>query len=301
MAADYYSVLGVGKNASEQEIKRAYRKQALQYHPDRNKTKEADAKFKEVTKAYEVLSDKQKRATYDQFGAAAFEQGGPSGQGGPFGGGNPFGGQQQGGRYGPFTYTYSSNGDGANFDFGGFSDPFDIFEQFFGGGGSPFGARQQRRQVYSLTISFDEAVHGAEKRVTIGNKNQTIKIPAGVDNGSRIRFGDYDVVLSVRPDKKFQRQGYDIVLDVPLSFTQAITGDEIDVETIDGKVKLRIPSGTQPDAVIRLRGRGVKHVNNSGRGDQYVRVKITFPNHITARQKELLKEFENESGKKHWF
>src|SRR3989344_2663920 len=149
---DYYQTLGVTKSASTDEIKKAYRKLALQYHPDRNKGKDSETKFKEVTKAYEVLSDSQKKQTYDQFGHAAFEQG--AGQG-PFGGaGGPFGGfgQQQGG---PFSYTYSTGGDGgAGFDFGGFSDPFEIFEQFFGGW-SPFGARS-RRQAYSLTLDFLE-------------------------------------------------------------------------------------------------------------------------------------------------
>src|SRR5580704_8550522 len=133
---DYYDILGVSKTASADEIKRAYRKLALQYHPDRNKTKEAEEKFKEVTKAYEVLSNEEKRKSYDQFGAAAFEQGagqGPfGGAGGPFGGFGGAQGGQGGGQYGPFSYTYSTNGQG--FDFGGFSDPFDIFEQFFGGG-----------------------------------------------------------------------------------------------------------------------------------------------------------------------
>src|ERR1035437_3668803 len=174
---DYYQILGVTKSASADEIKKAYRKLALQFHPDKNKTKEADLKFKKVTKAYEVLSDSQKKQTYDQFGAAAFEQGGPGGQGagGPFGGG--FG--QQGGQYGPFTYTYTA--DSGNADFGGFSDPFDIFEQFFGGA-SPFG-RRQHREVYSLKIDFMEAVKGTQKKVDLGGKIQTIKIPAGVDDG----------------------------------------------------------------------------------------------------------------------
>src|SRR5690242_20290438 len=179
---DYYSLLGVSKSATAQEIKTAYRKLALQYHPDRNKgDKAAEEKFKEVTKAYEVLGDAQKRQTYDQFGAAAFEQGGP-GAGGPFGGfGGPFGGGQ-GGQYGPFTYTYSTNGgQGGGFDFGGFSDPFDIFEQFFGGA-SPFG-RAARRPVYAVSIDFMEAVKGVTKKVSIDGKQESIKIPAGVDNG----------------------------------------------------------------------------------------------------------------------
>lgn len=140
MNKDYYKLLGVEKSASAEELKKAYRKLALQYHPDRNKTKEAEEKFKEINQAYEVLGDPQKRAQYDQFGAGAFENGG--GAGGPFGG---FGGgfRQQG----PFTYTYSTGGDGG-FDFGGFSDPFDIFEQFFGGGF----ARQ--KPTYSLQVDF---------------------------------------------------------------------------------------------------------------------------------------------------
>ncbi len=291
---DYYEVLGVSKSATEAEIKKAYRKLALQYHPDRNKTKEAEGKFKEVTKAYEVLSDPQKKQTYDQLGHQAFEQG--AGQG-PFGGaGGPFGGFGQQG--GPFTYTYSTGGDAG--DFGGFSDPFEIFEQFFGGA-SPFG-RRERRPVYSLTIDFTEAVHGVTKRVAIDGKQQSIKIPAGVDDGSRIRFGDYDVVLEVKPSSKFQRQGYDIVSEKEISISIASLGGEINVETVWGEVKLRIPSGTQPETVIRLRDKGVPHLHGSGKGNHYVRIKVLVPKNLTGRQKELLKEFEEEGKKKHpWF
>ena len=292
MAKDYYQVLGVTKSSSEAEIKKAYRKLALQYHPDRNKTKEAEGKFKEVTKAYEVLSDSQKKQTYDQLGHQAFEQG--AGQN-PYGGG--FGGQQ-GGQYGPFSYTYATNG--AQGDFGGFSDPFEIFEQFFGGA-SPFGSRGPRRQTYSLSIDFLDAVHGAQKRVDIGGKTQTIKIPAGVDNGSRMRFGDFDVVFEVRQDPRFKREGYDVISEENLSFSNAALGTEIDVETVNGKVKLKIPSGTQPDTVIRLRGKGVPHLRGSGYGDHYVRIKVAVPKNLTSHQKELLIEFENEKNKKGWF
>lgn len=296
---DFYEVLGVTKSASTEEIKRAYRKLALQYHPDRNKGKEAEEKFKEVTKAYEVLSDTQKKQAYDQFGHAAFEQGagqGPFGQGfGGFGGG-----QARTGRYGPFTYTYTTSGQGGDFDFGGFSDPFEIFEQFFGGA-SPFGP-SQRRQTYSLTINFIEAVRGVTKRVDIAGKTQTIKIPAGVDDGSRIRFGDYDVVISVGPDPRFRREGYDIISEKEISISQAVLGDVVMVETVDDEVKLRVPAGTQPDTVVRLRGKGVPHVRGSGRGDHYVRLKITIPKHLTSRQKELLEQFEEEGKKKKgWF
>jgi DnaJ-class molecular chaperone len=294
---DFYEVLGITKSASAAEIKKAYRKLALQYHPDRNKGKDAETKFKEVTKAYEVLSDPQKRQTYDQFGHAAFEQG--AGQN-PYGGaGGPFGGfgQQQGG---PFSYTYTTGGDGgAGFDFGGFNDPFEIFEQFFGGA-NPFG--RQRRQTYSLDIDFSEAVHGTTKEVNVGGKSQTIKIPAGVDEGSRIRFGDYDIVVSVSPDRRFQREGFDIIGIKEISFAQAALGGEITIETIDGDLKLKIPSGTQPGTAIRLRGKGVPHLHGGSRGDHYIRIKVTIPKHLTGKQKELLREFEDEPEKKSsWF
>ena len=283
---DYYQALGVTKSATPDEIKRAYRKLALQYHPDRNKGKDAEGKFKEVTKAYEVLSDPQKKQTYDQFGHAAFEQG--AGQG-------PFGGAQGG----PFSYTYSTGGDGgAGFDFGGFNDPFEIFEQFFGGA-NPFG--RQRRQVYSLTIDFLEAVHGTAKKVNIDGRSQTIKIPSGVDEGSRIRFGDYDVVVTVTPDKRFQREGFDIIGIKEISLVLAALGGEVNIETIDGNLKLRIPGGTQPGTAIRLRGKGVPHLHGQGRGDHYVRIKVTVPRHLTGKQRELLEEFQREGGKKSWF
>ncbi len=296
---DYYSVLGLSKSATPAEIKKAYRKLALQYHPDRNRgDKTAEEKFKEVTKAYEVLSDSQKKQAYDQFGHAAFEQGG--GQGNPFAGGNPFGGGQ-GGQYGPFTYTYSTGGNAQGFDFGGFSDPFEIFEQFFGGGGgNPFG-RQQQRAVYSLTIDFMDAVKGATKKVTIEGKTQTVKIPAGVDNGQRVRFGNYDVLIEVRPDRRFKREGYDVVTEEEVSFPQAALGTQITVETVEGPVKIKIPAGTQPNTVIRLSQKGIRHVQGTGKGDHYIQVKVTVPKSLTREQKELLKEFDSTKKKSGWF
>lgn len=295
MAKDYYEILGLSKNADALEIKKAYRNLALQYHPDRNKTKEAEAKFKEVTKAYEVLSDPQKKQTYDQFGHGAFEQGAGQQQG-PFGG---FG--QQTGRYGPFTYTYTTNGGSPDFDFGGFSDPFEIFEQFFGG--SPFGDRQsrQKRPVYALAIEFMDAVAGVEKQVTIDGKTQKIKIPAGVDDGSRIRFGEFDVVIEVRSDERFRREGVDIVSEKEISFPQAVLGDTLPIETIHGTVSLRIPSGTQPGTIFRLRAKGMPYLRGSGFGDHYVRMKVIIPKNVSNKQKELLREFEQEHGKKGWF
>ncbi len=302
---DYYQLLGVAKSASADEIKKAYRKLALQYHPDRNKTREAEEKFKEINQAYEVLSDSQKRQQYDQFGSAAFENGG-AGAGDPFGGGfrgNPFGGsgaRQQG----PFTYTYTTGGpfggtqgeDGANFDFGGFTDPFEIFEQFFGGA-SPFG---RRKPTYSITIDFMEAIKGVEKQIYINGSSKKIKIPSGVGSNSRIRFDDFDIIVGVRPHNKFVREGQDIITEEEISMVQAALGDVIDVATVDGQVKLRIPEGTQPGALIRIKGHGVPGVQGRGKGDHYVRIKVEIPKKLKGKQKDLLHEFEKES-KKGWF
>ncbi len=299
MAKDFYEILGVSKNATEAEIKRAYRKLALQWHPDRNKSPDAADKFKEINKAYEVLSNPKKREIYDQYGESAFKPG--SG----FGTEGPFGTQTHTGRYGPFTYTYTTYGNGSSpfegVDFGGFSDPFEIFEQFFGGV-SPFSRRASRRAVYRLKLDFLEAVKGAEKTVEIDGKKQKLKIPAGVDNGSRVRFGDFDIVIEVKPDEYFTRENYDLFCDYEISFSQAVLGDVVSIPTIDGPVNLKIQSGTQSGTLIRLRGKGVPFVRGNGRGDQYVRIKIIVPKKISNRQKELLKQFEEEGKKKKsWF
>ena len=293
---DFYQILGVNKNATAQEIKAAYRKLALQWHPDKHSEdkKTAETKFKEINEAYQILSDPQKKATYDQFGSAAFEGGG-MGQG-------PFG-QQGGYQQGPFTYTYYGNGGNtAGFDFGGFNDPFEIFEQFFGGN-SPFSGRGGRaRQAYQMRISFLEAVKGVEKEVEVDGKKTKIKIPAGVDSGQRVRFGNFDLVLEVVPSAKFKREGDDLVLDAPLTYSQAALGTELAIETLEGKEKIKIHSGTQPNTLIRLRGKGVPHVRGGGRGDLYVRVKVTIPTKLTPRQKELLRELDQKgSEKKGWF
>lgn len=285
MDNDYYKILGVTKQATQDEIKRAYRKLAVEFHPDKNKSKEAEEKFKKINQAYEVLGNPQKRQQYDQFGSAAFENGGARG---PFGG---FGGQQ-----GPFTYTYTTNGQG--FDFGGFSDPFDIFEQFFGGGASPFG---RRKPTYSLRIDFMEAVKGTTKTVSLDGKKKDIKVPAGVHEGSRIQFSDFDIVISVSSSPKFRREGYDILTDIKIPMTEAVLGGVEEVETVQGKVKLKIPQGTQPGTLIRIKGKGVKHVNSTSYGDHYVRVQIEVPQKLSSRQKELLEEFEKESSKRRWF
>lgn len=272
---DFYDILGVSKSASIEEIKKAYRKLALEWHPDRNKKPEAHEKFKEINEAYAVLSDQQKKQQYDQFGHAPFA---------PGGGG--YGGQQQG----PFTYYYSSGGGASPFgDFEGI-DPFEIFEQFFGGGFGRASSRP-RREAYELSIDFTDAVHGATKEVHLPNHGRkTIKIPAGVDTGSRIRFDDFDIVLEVKPSRQFQRQGDDLVVEKEITFSQAALGAVVDVPTIDGDLKIRIQAGTQPGTMIRLHGKGVPHVRGSGRGDEYVRIQLRVPTHLSRRDRELLEE-----------
>lgn len=274
---DYYDILGVAKSASLDEIKKAYRKLALAWHPDRNKAANAHEKFKEINEAYAVLSDPKKKETYDRFGHAAFQPGAGAGQG-PFGGGF---------RQGPFTYTYSTGG------FGGedFFDPFEIFEQFFGGGFSPRGGRAHR-EAYQLPIDFMDAVRGATKDVHLPSGRKTIKIPAGVDTGSRIRFDDFDIVLEVKPSRQYKREGDDLIIEHEITFSQAALGAVVDVPTIDGPLKIRIQPGTQPGTLIRLHGKGVPHVRGSGRGDEYVRIQLHVPTHLNRKQRELLEELE---------
>jgi len=286
---DYYDVLGVSKNASKEEIKRAYRKLALEYHPDRNKSRDAEKKFKEINEAYEVLSDPGKKETYDQFGHAAFDpRYGGFGGGAGVSGAGPFGGQTRTYRQGPFTYTYTTSG-GAS-PFGGFSDPFEIFETFFGGA-SPFGRASQMPR-YGLNLSFMEAAHGCEKKVVIQGKQRKIKIPAGVDDGSRIRFENFYVTVDVKPDKVFQRDGPDVFVNQEISLSTAILGGTVKVPTIDGEVKLKIRPGTQPGTMVRLRGRGIKKLHGFGRGDQYIRLQVKIPTRLSREQKEVLKKLE---------
>lgn len=296
-SSDYYQVLGVSRSASDQEIKSAYRKQALQWHPDRNKSAEAASKFKELTKAYEVLSDSQKRQTYDQFGAAAFENNAGNPGQGPFSGGF---------NQGPFSYTYSSSGGNpfGGFDTSGFSDPFEIFEQFFGGGFSANAQRRPKRATYSLGITFLEAAKGVEKTIEIGGKEQKIKIPPGVDDGTRVRFSDFDIILSVWPDDNFKRDGLDVYTDIKVDFIDAIFGNTLEVNTIDGTVTIKIPAGTQPDTLIRLKEHGISDTRYRKKGDQYVRIKIQIPNKLSGEQKDLLKRYQEATTgnrKSGWF
>lgn len=282
---DYYELLGVSKSASAEEIKKAYRKAALEWHPDRHQgadKESAEKKFKEINEAYQVLSDPQKKSAYDQYGSAAFS---PGGGGNPFaGGGNPFGGA--GGQWGPFTYTYRSNGDNPAGDFG---DPFDIFEQFFGGA-----FRQQQKPRYGIAIDFMEAVKGIEKEVSMDGKKRKVKIPAGVDDGSRIRFNDFDLIINVKPHKIFERDGYDIFVNVAIPFSLAALGGEIEVPTVDGDVNLKVRAGTQPGTMVRLRERGIPKLNSRGKGDEYVRLMVSVPEKLTSAQKKLIEKLQEE-------
>ncbi|RNB82305.1 molecular chaperone DnaJ [Brevibacillus fluminis] len=357
MKRDYYEVLGVAKDADAEDVKKAYRKLARQYHPDVNKEANAEEKFKEVKEAYDVLSDTQKRSQYDRFGHQDPNQG--FGQGG-------FGG-------------FDSSG------MGGFGD---IFDMFFGGGGggrrsNPNAPRKGSDLQYSMSIEFTEAVFGKEADVEIpkeaecdtchgtggkpgadvetcktcnGSGQQEVQantpfgkivnrrvcqtcegkgkvykekcgtcrgagrvkvrrkihlnIPAGVDDGAQLRVtgegepgfnggpaGDLYVVLRVKNHDFFEREGNDIYCEVPISFGQAALGAEIEVPTVDGRVKLKVPAGTQTETFFRLRGKGVPFLRGSGRGDQHVKVRIVTPKKLTDRQKELVMElFEMNEG-----
>ena len=361
---DYYEVLGIQKGASEDEIKKAYKKLARKYHPDMNPgDKEAEEKFKEVNEANEVLSDPEKKARYDQFGFAGVDPNYGAGAGGG---------------------TY-----GGGFDFG---DLGDIFGSFFGGG---FGGGQRRNPNApqrgesiraSVSVSFTEAAFGCEKSVTLerseqcptckGNgcapgttpeicpdchgtgtvqtrrqtpmgvfasngpcrkcsgtgrlihqpcpdcrgtgavrKRKTIKvnIPAGIDHGQTISLrgqgnagknggpaGDLLITVMVQPHELFRRDGVDVFCEAPITFTQAVLGAELEIPTIDGKVKYSIPEGTQTGTVFRLKGKGIPVLNGRGRGDQYVTVTIETPRNLNKEQKEALRKFSEAVGENHY-
>ena len=270
---DYYEILGVAKDAGAGEIKKAYRRLALKWHPDRNKSPEAEKRFKEINEAYEILSNSKKRQAYDQFGHAAFS------------GGMPGAGR------GVYT-SYGNLGDilrQAGVSWGGFSDPFDIFESFFGGQ-SPFMQREQL-PTYRITIQQKEAVLGCKKEASISGRKRKIKIPAGVDSGSRMKFPDFYLLIDVLADSDFARQGDDLITEKEISFAEATLGSVTKILTIEGKeVKLRIRSGTQSGTMVRLRGYGVPHLRGRGKGDLYVRFRVKIPQKLTRKQKELIKE-----------
>lgn len=297
---DYYEILGVSKTASETEIKSAYRKLARQHHPDVDKTAGAAERFKEISEAYQVLSDPQKRLAYDQYGHSAFSPGGGGGFSGAGMGGNPFGGQ------GGFkTYSWSSSGS----PFEGFEDPFDLFEQIFGMGSS-FGSAFRRQPTYQLNISFDEAIKGVTKEIeiqqrtpqgSVERKRMKIKVPPGVDSGTRIKFGDVNIVFQIGRHPEFLREGADIFSEIRITIPQLVLGDVFEVNTVSGRVKVKVPPSTQPGSLVRLKGKGAPHLRG-GRGDHYVRVNLEVPKHPTKEEKRLYEElYDINKKKKGWF
>ncbi|MBR1875323.1 DnaJ domain-containing protein [Candidatus Saccharibacteria bacterium] len=304
---DYYEILGVSKNASDDDIKKAYRKLALKYHPDRNPgNKEAEAKFKEATEAHEVLSDKQKRARYDQFGHAGVNGGASGG----FGGGNPFGGGFSGNPFGQGSYSQSFSFNGVDIDLE------DILGSMFGGGG--FGGRRRNRGAdlqTSVTIEFKESIFGVTKMVSVEGKNIKLKIPAGIEDGMRIRLagrggvapekggenGDLYVVVHVKSHKTLVREGRIILSEEHISMVDAALGCEVEVETIDGLVTMKVPAGTQSGTPFKLSGHGVPIRADGDRGPHIVSIIVDTPTKLTKKQRELLEEFRSGSAKKRGF
>lgn len=291
---DYYDILGVSRNASDDEIKKAYRKLAIKYHPDKNPgDKEAEAKFKEISEAHEILSDKQKRARYDQFGHA--------GVGGNAGGGNPFAGG-----------NYNFNGQSFNFDFGAGGGLDDILGSIFGFGGGQ--RRPARGTDYRTTVvlNFEEAVFGVTKIITADGRELKVKIPAGIDDGMSIRLtgkggaapkggtkGDLYVSVRVKPHKHLTREGSIILSEKTISMVDAALGTEVDVETVDGNVRMKVPAGTQSGTPFKLSGHGVPLMRSDGdRGPHIVTIIVETPKNLSKRQKELLEEFRNPKNKK---
>jgi curved DNA-binding protein len=290
MAQDLYELLGVSRNASDDEIQKAYRKLARQYHPDRNPgDKAAETKFKDIAGAYEILSDKKKRAQYDQFGAVGGPGGGPEG----FPGGFHFGG-------GPGGFTTNIDPETAERLFGG----------MFGGGDSPFGnlgdlfgqsrssrGRRQRRAPADVTaeveIPFVTAAVGGSLGLNIGDKQIDLKVPAGIHDGQTMRLAGQGpdganllLTVHVAPDPVYRREGNDLILSVPLSVSEAILGGKVDIPTLDGStLTVTIKPGTSSGTRMRLRGKGIKD------GDLYIEAKVMAPAPADDRSRELIEEF----------
>ena len=287
---DYYKILGVERKASADDIRKAYRKLAMQHHPDKNPgDKKAEDKFKEINEAYQVLSDEQKRARYDQLGSAYsdFRTGG--GRPGDFQWDDWF--QQGGGQRG------YGNADDPFGGAGGFSD---FFRSIFGEAVRTSARNQAAQQGYQqeVDISFQEAYAGATRQLQTNGRKLQVRIPAGVKTGSKVRVAgagpeglDLYLVVNVTDEDKFERNGQDLYTTSTLSIFTLILGGETEVETPTGKVKLSIPAGTQTDQVFRLAGRGMPHLKNPNtKGDLYVKLKVQILKYLSSKQRELLEE-----------
>ncbi|HZM23037.1 MAG TPA: J domain-containing protein, partial [Anaerolineales bacterium] len=280
---DYYKILGVDRKAGEDEIRKAYRKLAMQYHPDRNPNdKQAEERFKEINEAYQVLSDSKKRMHYDRLGSdySTWQR-----RGAP--------GDFDWGQYGGFPSGTRVDVDDMDEMFGGGFSEF--FRTIFGIGNAP--TRMQGYQQ-ELVISLEEAYKGTTRLLQSNGKDKQVRIPAGVRTGSKVRVPnagpsglDLYLVVDVQDDKRYERRGNDLHTTATVSVFTAILGGEADVETLDGKLKLNIPAGTQPEQVFRLAGRGMPHVRNSNeKGDLFVRLKVSIPKYLSSKQRELLDE-----------
>lgn len=298
---DFYTVLGVTKTASADEIKKAYRKLAMKFHPDKNPgDKVAEEKFKEATEAYEVLGDPDKKKMYDQFGHAGFQQA-------PGGGSNPFQGFEGFGRGPGFDPRQASPEE--------FQDMFgDFFGEFFQGGPRRGGFRQQERGSdlrYTLTITLEEAAAGAEKKITFvrhrGNKEDTAKlsitVPAGVKAGQRLKLrgegdsiggsskpGDLYVIINFQEHPLFKRKDNDVLLELPVSFVDAMLGTSVEIPTLLGKASLNIPAGTHPGQMFRLKGKGFPDIGGYAAGDMLVKILVDIPNNVSPDDRAALEK-----------
>ena len=302
---DYYEVLGLKKGASEAEIKKAFRKKAMQYHPDKNPgDKASEEKFKEVNEAYGILADPDKKEKYDRFGFAGVDP--TAGTGGN--GGQGFYQWNQGGS----QYRSYGNFNGADFDFVKEFSGTD-FENIFGSmfGGASFTGEQWQNAPRkgkdiqtSLTLTFEEAAFGTKKQIRMNGKTISVTIPEGVDHGSKISLkgqgqpgsngganGDLIIEVNMKPHSRFTRKGTDLYTDVAISFTQAALGTNITVPTLKEKVSYKVPPGTQPNTIFRLKGKGIK-AKNKKIGDLYVKVIVEIPKTLTQQQADLLRQFD---------
>ncbi len=293
---DYYKILGVERKASADDIRKAYRKLAMQFHPDKNPgDKKSEDKFKEINEAYQVLSDETKRARYDQLGSAYSDFRTRGGRPGDFQWDDWF--QQQNGQ----QRGYGGNAEDPFGGAGGFSDFFrSIFGEAVRSSARNQAAQQQQQQGYqqAVDITFQEAYEGTARQLQTNGRKLQVRIPAGVKTGSKVRVAgagpeglDLYLIVNVTDENRFERDGQDLTTTSTLSVFTLILGGEAEVETPTGKVKLNIPAGTQTDQVFRLAGRGMPHLKNPAtKGDLFVKLKVQVPKYLSSKQRELLEE-----------